>query len=555
MTPSASGLADAEDALAAQLAWAASPVMHATESQPPAAGPCPAGASWPRRLAWAARARLPGVRRTSPVQSDPGAPEAGAAPTRRQRLGWPPWRTLMGEFFLVSAAVLLLSMLAQGTWISITIEQQARHHAGSAAALFIDHFIAPQLVDIDPTETLPPEDRREIDRIMRQVAGPMQVVALKIWSTDGLILYASNRAIVGQRFAPSAALQLAASGTMSAEFDRLEEGESGWERGFGVPLLEIYVPVRDSSGHVVAVVEFYEDGQALRDQITTATLHAWLVTGFACLVMIAALSVIFGRAANVIDRQRGALVLRMQEISRALGQNRKLQDRVERASRLAAEENERYLLSLGADLHDGPAQLIGYALLRLDAIDPGTQGSAAPAAANAEIAAIRSALTDAMTDVRNICAGLSMPEIETLTLAEALLATIRDHEQRTRTVVRRTLSSSLPSATPHFVKVCVCRFVQEGLNNAFRHAGGKGQRVDAWADGHVVYLKVEDTGPGITSPGTASAAPGGNRTQLGLAGLCNRIESWGGTIHVASTPGEGTRLTASMPIVMEQEGT
>jgi signal transduction histidine kinase len=550
MTPPASGVADVEVKLAGRPHDAVAPVLNGTGPRPSAPDPVVATTSWPGRLARAARARLSGVPRTDPVQPDPGMAEAGAAPpTRRQRLGWPPWRTLMGQFFLVSAAVLLLSMLAQGTWIALTIEQQARHHAGSAAALFIDHFIAPQLQDIDPTVTLPAEDRRAIDRVMQQVAAPMEVVALKIWNTDGLVLYATNRAIVGRRFVPSAALLLAAAGTMSAEFDRLEDVESGWERDLGVPLLEVYVPVRDGAGRVFAVVEFYADGQAVRDQIASATLRAWLVTGLACLVMIAALSVIFGRAVNVIDHQRHALVRRMREVSRALSQNRTLQDRVERASRLAAEENERYLLSLGADLHDGPAQLIGYALLRLDALDPGPQGSAAPSSASTEIAAIRSALTDAMTDVRNICAGLSMPEIEALTLAEALLTTIRDHEQRTRTVVRRTLSSGLPLATPHFIKVCVCRFVQEGLNNAVRHAGGRGQRVDAWAEGHIVYVKVEDTGPGM-----AAAALGGNRAQLGLAGLCHRIESWGGTIHVASTPGEGTRLTAAMPIVMEQEG-
>jgi signal transduction histidine kinase len=453
----------------------------------------------------------------------------------------------MGQFFLVSAILLVHSMLVQGAWVAGTIESEAKRHAAGAATLFIDHFIAPILVEAQGGE-LTPERQRAIASAMQQASVYMRVVALKIWSPQGRILYATDTTLIGQQFPITNALRIARAGTVAAEFDELDDPETAVERAGGMSLLEIYVPVRDSAGRIFAVVEFYEDAQALRRSLAVAKRNTWLLAAVLCLFVIAALSVIFNRAAKVIERQRRSLVSEVQQTSEALRQNLLLQARVERASRQAAEENERFLLSLGADLHDGPAQLMGYALLRLDSLPLDGADTPATAAARDELEGIRSALNDALNEVRNICAGLSMPEIEALSLADALASTIADHERRTRTTVATAIHAGLPESLPHFVKVSLCRFVQEGLNNAFRHAGGKGQFVEASADANTVFVRVQDSGPGITAP-----AADGQRLHLGLAGLANRIESWGGTIDVTSVAGEGTWLTAAMPLLTERE--
>jgi len=485
--------------------------------------------------------------RTGP--SPRGRPADEDAPLwRGPWLGRRPWRTLMGQFFLVSTVLLVHSMLVQGAWVARTIEAEAKHHAAAAASLFIDHFIAPYLVDRVPNGVLSPEQQAAIIGAMQQASVHMRVVALKVWSPDGRILFATDPTIIGRQFPVSNALRVARSGAVVSEFDELDDVENAGERINRIPYLEIYVPVRDRGGQVGTVVEFYENAEELRRQLAAAKRSAWIVSALVCLVMIAGLSVIFNRAANVIHRQRRSLIRKVREASRALRQNVQLQARVERASRLAAEENERFLLSLGADLHDGPAQQMGYALLRLDSLPLSGADAPATEAAEDELESIRTALTHAMNEVRNICAGLSMPEIESLSLADALASTIADHERRTRTTVGTAIHAGLPESLPHFVKVSLCRFVQEGLNNAFRHAGGRGQFVEAWADTNTVFVRVQDSGPGITAP-----AAEGARLHLGLAGLANRIESWGGTIDVTSIPGEGTWLTAAMPLLAEPE--
>jgi signal transduction histidine kinase len=86
--------------------------------------------------------------------------------------------------------------------------------------------------------------------------------------------------------------------------------------------------------------------------------------------------------------------------------------------------------------------------------------------------------------------------------------------------------------------VCIYRFVQEALSNAYRHAGGRGQAVTASCDDFEVEVSVVDEGPGL------AANMGTSGSGKGLSGLCQRIESLGGAFEVHSIPGQGTRLTA-----------
>ena len=70
------------------------------------------------------------------------------------------------------------------------------------------------------------------------------------------------------------------------------------------------------------------------------------------------------------------------------------------------------------------------------------------------------------------------------------------------------------------------RFVQEGLNNAYRHAGGHGQTVECRHEGDVFVLRVSDDGGGT------AGRPETSEGSLGLFGLRGRVESLGGTFSV-----------------------
>ena len=132
-----------------------------------------------------------------------------------------------------------------------------------------------------------------------------------------------------------------------------------------------------------------------------------------------------------------------------------------------------------------------------------------------------------------------------MTLEEALMFMVRTHERRTGTTIACTMNE-LPGQAPEFVKIALCRFIQEGLNNAFKHADGRGQRVYIAWDGVRITIEVADQGPGMCDADGAMRQPG-----LGLAGLRDRIESIGGEVTMESAPDAGTCIRASLPLAME----
>ncbi|WP_188517758.1 sensor histidine kinase [Alsobacter metallidurans] len=446
------------------------------------------------------------------------------------------WRslTLVRQFILVNLAVTLLGMLALGAWVTRTIEAGVIHASTASAAVYMNSVIAPHLLGYTANGILSDIDRRNLDAAKETAGAQRGVVALKIWAPGGRILYSSHHEAEGQVFVETGPLAAAFKGQLSWEFDDLDDPESVFERQLGMPLLEIYAPVHDSAGRVMAVAEFYENAEAIDAETRAARISTWLMTAGAALFMMWALFWIVARGSRLIEEQRTDLRARVSQLSTLLQDNEKLRGDRQRAARRAAEDNERLLNRLGSDLHDGPAQLISLALLRLKPQDQ-------------DVKSIQNVLKDALNEVRNVCSGLMMPEIRDLPPADAFRFIVDAHQRRTGTAVDFSITG-VPTEMPAFLKTCLCRIVQEGLSNAYRHADGAGQRVLIAADeGHVTVV-VEDDGPGISDEDAVRAG-----SRLGLAGIRQRVDSLGGSLTVGRIGTRGTRLTAVMPLEGEAE--
>ena len=236
----------------------------------------------------------------------------------------------------------------------------------------------------------------------------------------------------------------------------------------------------------------------------------------------------------VIRRQRLEIDARVRELTELLETNCELRRRVERASSGSANDHERLLRRIGADLHDGIGQMLAFALLRLgDLSAPGADPQAGRM--------IREALEAAMTEIRSMVAGLTLPRIENMGLGDAVDMVIARHEHLTMTRVERRLAPDLPAVDPS-VRLAVCRFVQEGLSNAFKHARAQGQSVRVRASAGNVVATVSDRGTdGVVDPSADEA------DHCGLVGLRNRLESLGGRLEIDSRMGAGTTITGTLP--------
>jgi signal transduction histidine kinase len=93
---------------------------------------------------------------------------------------------------------------------------------------------------------------------------------------------------------------------------------------------------------------------------------------------------------------------------------------------------------------------------------------------------------------------------------------------------------------PQEVEDTLYRLVQEALTNVVKHAGATRVAVSVTRQDGRLEVNVEDDGAGI-DPEVPS-------TGYGLVGMRERAALVGGTIQIASEPGRGTRVSASIPL-------
>jgi signal transduction histidine kinase len=93
--------------------------------------------------------------------------------------------------------------------------------------------------------------------------------------------------------------------------------------------------------------------------------------------------------------------------------------------------------------------------------------------------------------------------------------------------------------------IAIFRIAQEALNNSGKYAEASKASVSLTVGGQTARLVIEDDGKGFdTETPSAQRKDGG----FGLYGMRERTALLDGTLTVESTPGEGTRITAMIPL-------
>jgi|CXWL01.1.fsa_nt_gi signal transduction histidine kinase len=457
---------------------------------------------------------------------------------------------LARQFLLLSFLILLSGMLIIGTWVGQQIEIGVVNRTAAVTALYVDSFIAPHLQELTRTDRL---DTAHLEALGSLLAGTplgQRIVAFKVWGPDGRILYSTNPALIGREFPMSAELALAFSGEVHTEISSLSEPENEFEREQWPRLIETYAPVRvEGASNIVAVSEFYQTTDDLEREVWAAQLRSWLVVITATLAMYLLLAGLVGRASRTILVQQSDLRDKVTQLTELLTQNEQLHDRVRRAAARTTALNERFLRRVSADLHDGPGQDMGLALLRIEAVADVCSTCAVAVAKGRTVSddfrTVQSALKSALADLRAISAGLRLPEIKRLSPTETAERAVRDYERKTGRAVTLTMND-VPGDAPLPVKITLYRLLQESLANGLRHAGGVGQWVTLATNEGELTVEVADSGKGFDPQ--ALAADG----HLGLAGMRERVEILGGTFAVASVPGEGTVIRAQLPLTVPE---
>ena len=107
-----------------------------------------------------------------------------------------------------------------------------------------------------------------------------------------------------------------------------------------------------------------------------------------------------------------------------------------------------------------------------------------------------------------------------------------------RSAVPVELEVRIGTRLPEPVEVAAYYVVSEALTNAAKHAHAAAVRVAVEVRDGLLDLSIRDNGRGGADPALGS----------GLIGLTDRIDALGGTIDVASPPGQGTTLHVMLPL-------
>jgi len=199
---------------------------------------------------------------------------------------------------------------------------------------------------------------------------------------------------------------------------------------------------------------------------------------------------------------------------------------------LGREEERR---RLRRDLHDGLGPALAGHLLRLDVI---ARRLPAESAAAQLVDTLRDELRDTVQDVRRLVEGLRPPALDELGLGGALR----------QVAARLTLGSGVVAEVrcddvpnlPAAIEVAAYRIGTEAMTNVVKHARARTCRIDVGIEPGELVVRVRDDGCGRAEPQAGRGH--------GLRTMRERAEELRGQLRISSTPGDGTTVTAEIPL-------
>ena len=231
---------------------------------------------------------------------------------------------------------------------------------------------------------------------------------------------------------------------------------------------------------------------------------------------------------------------RLAEESLRQAQRRALVAREEFTQRLiSAQEQERKRLA--NELHDSLGQ-------NLSLIQNRTQmalaESGVPSAAAGHLEAIARVVTEAIAEVRNLAQNLRPLHIDQFGVTDALVSLVEQVAESTPVQIERRLEN-VDDVFRGDEATTLYRILQEGLNNLVKHSRATRATITVERDLHCVRIRLEDNGRGFDMSAVAAARK--VRTGIGLTSISERVRMLGGSFHIHSVPGQGTRIWIELP--------
>jgi signal transduction histidine kinase len=408
------------------------------------------------------------------------------------------------QFLAAGFAVLVVVVTGTLQLSRDAAEEEAIADAQATTQLLAQSVAAPAvplgLVDLDP-DAVTGFDRTVLKRLL---VG--DVKRIKIWRSDGTIVYSDQGELIGNSYAlGDEEVEVLEDGGSDAEISDLGRFENRFEKGFG-GLLEVYTRIESPERQPLLFEAYFSASDvAERRQEVYHAFQPMVVGG--PLVLVA-----------VTTPLLWVLTRRLERSAR---------DR-ERLLEAAADASESERRRIARDLHDGVVQDLAGTSFALSATvrDAGTPPQVAE-----RLAPMSGALRSSLRSLRSLLVEIYPPDLG----VDGLTAALQDLVAPLAGIgVEASVEVvGAEHASEESVRL-VWRVAQEAVRNATRHANSRHVSVRVRMDGELLVLDVTDDGDGFE--------PQNGSRGIGLRGLRDLIREAGGRLDVRTTAGLGTTV-------------
>lgn len=239
-----------------------------------------------------------------------------------------------------------------------------------------------------------------------------------------------------------------------------------------------------------------------------------------------------------LERKVIARTRELQEAKEALAQKA---GQLQRLLIETVDVQERERQRIAQDMHDGINQLLIGAMLELKSARE-RLAAGGVSQATASLQSVHEVLHRVEAELKQIIYDLRPPTLDALGLAPSL----RRYAERFRQYSGIPCEVHAEGATfrlPPEAEIGLYRIMQEALQNVSAHARARRAEVTIEFSPERVALVVADDGQGFDLQTVRQNSAG----HFGIMGMQERAESLGGNVAIQTGPGQGTRISVTVP--------
>lgn len=439
--------------------------------------------------------------------------------SRDERTARSGWKRPVVQFVvagLIAAAVLAVT----ASWFSRrAAEQEAVDQAVTTNELLARAVVQPALTAGLMSRGAADVDR--FDRLMRSRVTGGEALRVKLWDSEGVIIYSDEPRLIGDEFAlDEEEREVLDSGVSHGELSNVTSPENQFEQPLG-RVLEVYTAVDGPDGEPLLFEVYYEDDGVAERRAEIVRAFQPVTVGGILLFLVLTVPLVYLLARRLSDSAAARERLLLTAVRASDAERRRI----------------------ARDVHDGVVQDLAGTSFALSATERELSNS--PGLATGELRSrlhsMAISVRQSLTALRSLLVEIYPPELAAEGLAPALEDLVAP-----AIAAGIDVELDLPSTQqmPEDVMRLIWRTAQEAVRNALRH--GEPQllrvRVDAPSDRLPSWvLEVIDDGQGFDP---AALPPQGH---FGIRGLQDLAQEAGGVLTVDSAVGEGTTVRLKVP--------